>query len=74
MCLGSSQPTQQNTMEGHLEKHDHRQAIATFVIIIGNRNNIATKRKMKVASIDLCTQACRFWIPSLFFLRHLGHN
>ena len=50
MCLGSSQPTQQKTMEGHLEKHDHRQAIATFVIIIGNRNNIATKKKMKVAS------------------------
>ena len=33
MRLGSSQHTQQKTMEGHLEKCDRKHVIATFVII-----------------------------------------
>ena len=40
----------QKTMGGHLEKRIREHVIAIFVIIICNRNNTATKMKMKVAS------------------------
>ena len=50
------------------------EVIAKFVALQVNVNNSATKRKIRIAAIGLCTLACRLHIPGLAPSSHPGHN